>query len=420
VIELTPEMYRACVSRDITALFRAVVAGGMRHRELAELVGMGQSEISEILAGRRVSSYEVLLRVADGLGIKRGIMGLAYTDGIILEPGVNEDVIRRRLLGLGSWALFGRAVLGELGRLPVVRADTPLPQRVGSSDVVQVAAVPDRLRALDRRYGGGGVYAAAHAHALHAERLMPLSASEAVRTRLASAVVKAHCLVGWSAYDVAETRNSLAYFGRALTYCDHASPTAARVLYTVAHTELNFGDQNYGLKLLQLAEIGLQDLPQSHQIIAFVLAEQALSYAVLGYSDKAVGLLRKSSDTYAAAHQEQGWPQERLSRFTGVVQLTLGQLETAAATLTSLVCQPPDGASRVIASDLTRLATVYLRSGEISRGGTAGRQSLSAAEAVPGSVRLTHRLVTLQQEAASRRNSSCQDLTRAVHTYLNR
>jgi hypothetical protein len=50
MIELTPEMYHACVSRDITALFRAVVAAGMRHRELAECVGMGQSEVSEILA----------------------------------------------------------------------------------------------------------------------------------------------------------------------------------------------------------------------------------------------------------------------------------------------------------------------------------------------------------------------------------
>lgn len=420
MIELTPEMYHACVSRDITALFRAVVAAGMRHRELAELVGMGQSEISEILAGRRVSSYEVLLRVADGLGVKRGIMGLAYTDGLDLEPGVDEDVIRRRLLGLGSWALFGRAVLGEPGRLPMVRADTPLPQRVGSSDVVQVAAVTDRLRALDRQYGGGGVHAAAHAHALHAERLMPLSSSEAVRAQLAGAVVEAHCLAGWSAYDVAETRNSLAHFGRALTYCDNACPTAARVLYSVALTELNFGDPNHGLKLLQLAEFGLMDMPRPHPITAFVLALEARAYAVLGYPDMTGDLLRKASDAYAAADQERGWSHEGLSSLVGFAQLASGRLETAAATLTVLLRQPPVGASRATAGDLTRLATLYLRIGEIDRGVTAGRQALSAVGAVPGSVRLTHRLVTLQQEAASRRNSSCQDLTRAVHNYLNR
>jgi transcriptional regulator with XRE-family HTH domain len=326
MIELTPEMYRACVSRDITALFRAVVATGMSQRELAERVGMGQSEVSEIIAGRRVSSYSVLLRVADGLGIARGIMGLAYTEDLQPEPEVDEDVFRRQLLGLGSWVLFGQAVLGEHVSLPVVRANTPLPHGVGSSDVVQVAAVTDRLRALDRQYGGGGVYAAAHAHALHAEQLVPLSSSEAVRAALDGAVVEAHCLAGWAAYDIAETSKSLAHFGRALTYCGHASPAAARVLYTVAHTELNFGDPNHGLKLLQLAQFGLQDLPRPHPITAFVLVEQAHAYAVLGYPDKAGDLLRKSSDSYAAADQERGWPQERLSRFAGVTQLASGQL----------------------------------------------------------------------------------------------
>jgi tetratricopeptide (TPR) repeat protein len=243
---------------------------------------------------------------------------------------------------------------------------------------------------------------------------MPLSSSEAVFAQLADVVVDAHCLAGWAAYDAADTRNSLAHFGRALTYCDHASPTTARVLYTVAHTELNFGDPNYGLKLLQLAQFGLQDLTQSHPLTAFVLVEQALAYALLGYPDKVGDLLRKSSDAYAAADQEQAWPQERLSRFTGGVQLALGRLETAATTLTNLVHQPPNEASRVIASDLTRLATVYLRIGEINRGLTAGHQALSAVRAVPGSIRLTHRLIPLQQEAASRRNSSCQDLATPV------
>lgn len=418
MIELTPDMYRACVSRDMTALFRAVVATGMSHRQLAACVGMSQSEVSEILAGRRVSSYAVLLRVADGLGIERGIMALAYTEDPKPAPEVDEDVFRRQLLSLGSWALFDQAVLGERVSLPAVGAKTPLPDRVGGSDVEQVAAVTDRLRALDRQYGGGGVYAAAHAHAFHAERLMPLSSSEAVRAQLSGAVVEAHCVAGWAAYDVADTSNSLAHFGRALTYCDNASPKAAYVLYTVAQTELNFGDPNHGLKLLQLAQFGLDDLPRPHPITAFVLAGEARAYAMLGYPDRAGDLLRKSSDAYAG--EARGWSKEGLSSIAGAVQLASGRLETAAATLTGLLRQPAPGASRGTAGDLTRLATLYLRIGEIDRGVQAGRQALSAVGAVPGSVRLAHRLIPLRQEAASRRNSSCQDLARAVHTYLNR
>jgi len=39
-----------------------------------------QSEVSEILAGRRIVSYEVLARIADGLGVPRGYLGLQYDD----------------------------------------------------------------------------------------------------------------------------------------------------------------------------------------------------------------------------------------------------------------------------------------------------------------------------------------------------
>lgn len=279
-MDLTPEMYRACVSRDISALFRAVVAGGMSQYRLAELVSMNQSEISEIIKGRRVTSYAVLLRVAEGLDIERGIMGLAYTDGpeCDQEPSgeEDEDVLRRQLLGLGSWALFDRAVLGEPGTLPPSRAvRTPLPHRISSHDVTQIAAVTERLRGLDLRFGGGGIYAAANAHALWTERLISVTSTDAVRAELSAAVIDIHSLAGWTAYDIADTNKSLAHFGRALTHCDGNPHAAARILYTIAKTELNFGDPNHALKLLQLAQLGLEDAPRPQPLTAFILAEQA-------------------------------------------------------------------------------------------------------------------------------------------------
>lgn len=421
MIDLTPEMVKACVSRDITALFRAVVSTGMSQRHLAELVGMKQSEVSAIMNGRRVNSYEVLLRVANGLGIERGLMGLAYTDDAEheQEPEVDEDVLRRQLLSLGSWALFNKAILGETGKLPAPRtAKTPLPQRVSSSDVTQLAAVTESLRTLDLRYGGSGVYASANAHALKIERLRSVPTSPAVQAQLADAAVEAHSLAGWAAYDMADTSRSLAHFGRALTHCEGASPKAARILYTVAKTELNFGDPNYALKLLQLAQFGLPDIPKPHQLSAFVLAEQARAYAVLGYPDKADDLTRKAFDTYAAADQNPGLSHEQLSSITGAVRLATGQLETAAATLTGLLRKPSAGTSRTVAVDLTRLATIYFRIGELDRAITTSRHALNAVTAVPGSIRLTQRLAPLQREAATRRNPECQDLARVLHTHL--
>jgi transcriptional regulator with XRE-family HTH domain len=47
-------------------------------RRIAALTDQSQSEVSEIIAGRRVVvSYDVLVRISDGLGVPRGWMGLA-------------------------------------------------------------------------------------------------------------------------------------------------------------------------------------------------------------------------------------------------------------------------------------------------------------------------------------------------------
>ena len=54
-------------------MFRLVVDGGVTQRELAVLVRMSQSEVSEVLSGRRVLAYDVLVRIAEGLGVPRVI-----------------------------------------------------------------------------------------------------------------------------------------------------------------------------------------------------------------------------------------------------------------------------------------------------------------------------------------------------------
>jgi transcriptional regulator with XRE-family HTH domain len=76
--DMTPAMRHACASRDVGAIFRFLRDGGMTQREIAVLVRMNQSEVAAILAGRRVLAYDVLVRVADAVGIPRGLMGLSY------------------------------------------------------------------------------------------------------------------------------------------------------------------------------------------------------------------------------------------------------------------------------------------------------------------------------------------------------
>jgi hypothetical protein len=70
-------------------------------------------------------AYVVLMHIAEGLGVPRAWMGLAYDDEVaksatpaVGEEVVDEDMRRRALLAAASLALLGAPVLGEVLELP--------------------------------------------------------------------------------------------------------------------------------------------------------------------------------------------------------------------------------------------------------------------------------------------------------------
>ena len=80
------DMRWALAHRDIAAVYKILQKFGVPQRRIAASTRQTQGEISEIIAGRRVvTSYELLVRIADGLGIPRGWMGLS------LDPPLAGD-----------------------------------------------------------------------------------------------------------------------------------------------------------------------------------------------------------------------------------------------------------------------------------------------------------------------------------------
>jgi transcriptional regulator with XRE-family HTH domain len=59
----------ALAARDIGTLYRLLGRAGVSQRQIAQLTGQSQSEVCEILKGRKVRDVWVLERIADGLGI---------------------------------------------------------------------------------------------------------------------------------------------------------------------------------------------------------------------------------------------------------------------------------------------------------------------------------------------------------------
>ena len=112
-------MRAALAARDIGAVYRGLRKMGISQRQIAQCTGQSQSEVSEILRGRQVRAYDVLVRIADGLSIPREYMGLSYGDSATYaeevtvsdSPEGDDDEMRRRAVILAApVALWGQAL----------------------------------------------------------------------------------------------------------------------------------------------------------------------------------------------------------------------------------------------------------------------------------------------------------------------
>lgn len=71
--------------RDVSSVLRFLRTRGFSRSRLAALTGLSETRVRQISQGRqRVTSYEVLERIADGLSIPRPRLGLAAGHGTAL------------------------------------------------------------------------------------------------------------------------------------------------------------------------------------------------------------------------------------------------------------------------------------------------------------------------------------------------
>jgi len=189
---IDPALYRrddvlpVLAERNIAALYRVLKDDAkLTQRQIAELTGQSQSEVSEILKGRQVRDVTVLERICDGLGIPRELMGLSYGEPsayrgeveVTVSGEVGEDMQRRDVLAAGFLATFG-SVPSFVALLDHSAApdEVPLPSRLGASDVAEIRNSTAQLRTAAQR--GGGQARAASVAAAHYRRFTAVPATE--------------------------------------------------------------------------------------------------------------------------------------------------------------------------------------------------------------------------------------------------
>ncbi|MGH3341444.1 MAG: helix-turn-helix domain-containing protein [Carbonactinosporaceae bacterium] len=141
-------------SRDIGNLFRLLRKhAGVSQTQIAVAAHMTQSQVSAIMAGsRRVSSIDVLERIADGLQLPdsaRGLLGLAPREtrtltavsrvGAGATEEVDDPVRRRDFLELAGASIAGTA----LHEAPVCTRAANMVHRLAAALAAQGSARPD-------------------------------------------------------------------------------------------------------------------------------------------------------------------------------------------------------------------------------------------------------------------------------------
>jgi transcriptional regulator with XRE-family HTH domain len=409
----------ALARRDIAVVYRLLTEAGVSQACIAHATGQSQSEVSAVIAGRRVQSIAVLERIADGLGVPRGWMGMAYADGLgpehRPEEQTSEEDQGRNLLRHAATVMFGEPIFGVPQPIKVWDASTPQWRRISRTDVECVAAATDRLEWLFGDFGGLPISAALTAHAYVGERLLRGDMSESIRKQLLITLADLHTVAGGAAVDAGLRERGRQHFARGMSCAAAASykPGVSKNLRAEGQTEMYFGEPEAALKLFQL---GAATSPTA--LFRAVFEDNAsLALALLGLpeeSQAAMSRAHQAFDTIGDDDSRRSMLAALRAAAGGTTHLVLGCFDFALPELTAAI-DVSTHAKRCSTINLTKLATAQLRAGELRDGVQTATSVIGKAKELR-SVLVRQRLGPLQRAAAARRDSTCQDLARELAT----
>ncbi|MGH3998824.1 MAG: hypothetical protein ACRDTJ_15365, partial [Pseudonocardiaceae bacterium] len=322
---------RALGKRSVVQVYRLLIEGGISRDLIAERTGQHVSEVAEILAGKEVDDYDMLVRIAAGLSLHRATMGVSFGDDA-LDYGPNA-------------AAPSDPVTEDWG-------DSSLPDWVEETHVAGLEATTASLRNLDLRYGSHWAFLkVVAAHAQYSERLLSAASTGEIRRRLALAVCDAYGLAGWVALDVSRRRTAWDHFQRSLGFGWAAQDEVAVMgaIQSVGRMDLHEAP-DFALTVFQLAQLnGSSVITQ-----AFLKADEGWAGALLGQTENASYAIRRAKAMFADADPDSARPSwmdpaqalPDLLSVTGAAQLQLGNLSEAVADLSRALAARPEAATR--------------------------------------------------------------------------
>jgi len=310
------ELRRILHARDIAALFTYLKGRSFSWSAIGDLTGHQASRARAIGEGRRrVTEYDVLLRICIGLQIPRHYMGLgtnhvtspdagtapaSWEPGADLVPVTAEPIDVQGLLGVVASISVGAVPADVTQWLPAAH-HVVLPDRLTPDDVTAVAETTAVHRHMDAVTGGGACLPSALGYANWATQLLQVPCTDDHLTQQLRIVLAAlHNLIGWLAHDTGNHDLARRHLVQSLVLargCDHYQ-LLANTLYRLGRVSLHEDEPELALRQFGLSQPAAQE-GGCHTSAAISLANHAWANALLGRAD-----LARDSLTRAATERD--------------------------------------------------------------------------------------------------------------------
>lgn len=343
-------MTEILAARDIGAVFRFLKTRGFSRAAIAAATGLSETRVREIIQGRqRIRDYEVFERVASGLAIDRGLLGLSYaTTPATASAGDDE------LAGLSDAELA--AHWGDLLSVVASSADHCGGRPVWTLTTRQLSLIEARCRS--RRSNA------------------PLLAVNARWSEFAS----------WVADNIGEHDQARVLAGRALRQATEAGDQHAAAYILMRHAQQS-AEHGHGDRAVAQATRAMAMVNDSPRTTALCLVRQAHGHALMRDPRASRSAVRRAARLVDNS-ADYGDPLDAhcthlyIEGYEGLCRLLLGDNHGAVQVLETVLAEWSPGSSRQD-EVLWRawLTDAYTQVGRKPDAGEEGQRALALARA---------------------------------------
>lgn len=425
------DLRAALIEHDFAAVFALVKKwGGLSQNRIASACQLTPGKVSTIMSGsQRVTSFEVVCRIADGLRIPGALLGLASrpwesqqtqqqrqpvpggrpdTDDVPWRPDAtiglavnltrSDLVMDRRALtrALAGAAVTGAALLESLEGWLQPAAAVPAPPRrgrLGMREIDELETTAKAFRQWDHQYGGGLRRKAVLGQLSEIASALDEHQAPSVETRLYRIMAQLAGTAATMAWDSGLHRRAQEYYRLALRSA-HAGTDkvfGANVLAGMARQMLYRDRPDDALQLISLAQEGARDVI-GPRVRAMLHTREAWAYAVQGRTAGFQRATARAAEALAAAgpgEEEPYWiayfDDAELAGVTGGRFLDLARqnpsqhADRAATEIRNALSARGPEAGRSHALDRIGLAECHFLAGDVAGAAEETHRAVAAA-----------------------------------------